>query len=162
MRVQPLLEPLRLLLGLLPVVLEEIQHLWIVGRRDHPVEHPQDVLLHRVGLVDVLDELFFQLVRSHLSSCLDPFQLELAELPAAKHRAAAVALFVALEHVDEADERRAVAERHPDHVEWHPWQRADVRRPRTTRDLLAHPGQWRQRPADPLDLPDPVELSHSD
>src|SRR6266566_8912839 len=97
-----------------------------------------------------------------ISSCLDPFQLELAELPPAKHRVAAVALFVALEHVDEAVKRGAVAERQPDHVEWHPWQRADVRRPRTTRDLLAHPEQRRQRAAGPLDIPDPVEFPHSD
>jgi hypothetical protein len=133
-----------------------------LGRLDHPVQHPEDVLLHRVGLVDVLDELLFQLVRTHLSSCLDPFQLELAELPPAKHRAAAVAMLLALEQVDEADERRAVAKRQPDDVERHARQRADLRRARCAGDPLAHPEQRRQRAAGALDLPDPFELSHSD
>src|SRR2546421_366462 len=73
-----------------------------LGRRDHPVQPPLGVLPLRVRPVDGLAEPLFHLLRSHLSSRLDPFQLELAELPPAKRRPAAIALPVALEHVDEA------------------------------------------------------------
>src|SRR5436305_1445087 len=52
-RLHPLRVPLRLDL----VVLELPDDVRVVRRRDHPVEHPQDVLLHRMRLVDVLDQL---------------------------------------------------------------------------------------------------------
>jgi hypothetical protein len=47
----------RMALGLDLVVLELLEDVGIVGRRDHPLEHAEHVLLHRVGLVDVLDQL---------------------------------------------------------------------------------------------------------
>jgi hypothetical protein len=45
-------------LGLHAVMLELLEDLRVVGGRDHAVEHAQHVLLHRVRVVDVADELF--------------------------------------------------------------------------------------------------------
>src|SRR4029079_9060382 len=54
------LEPRGLLLGLLLVPLQRTLHLRVLRRSDHAVEHPQHVLLHRVRVVDVLDQLLLE------------------------------------------------------------------------------------------------------
>src|SRR3954470_11829263 len=64
-RPDPLLEPGRVLLGLELVVPQLGADLLVLGGRDHPVEHPQDVLLHGERLVDVLDQLVLELFRCH-------------------------------------------------------------------------------------------------
>ena len=76
MCLEPLPHPVGVTLGLELVLAELVLDLRVLSRPDHRLEHPQNVLLHRVGLVDVLDELFLQLFRSHFSSCLDPFELD--------------------------------------------------------------------------------------
>jgi len=53
-RLEPALDPLDVLLGLELVPAEVGLDLLVVGRPDHRLEHPQDVLFHRQGLVDVL------------------------------------------------------------------------------------------------------------
>jgi hypothetical protein len=52
-------------LGLLLVVLEHLGELGVVGGGDHRVEHPGDVLLHGVGVLDVVDQLLVELVVGH-------------------------------------------------------------------------------------------------
>ena len=74
-RLEPFAHALRVTLGLDLVVLQLLQDRRIVRRGDHPVEHAQDVLLHRMRLVDVFDQLLFQ-----LSHRFQPPQFELAEL----------------------------------------------------------------------------------
>src|SRR5436190_17099578 len=96
------------------------------------------------------------------SSGLDASHLELAELAAAKRGAPPVALAGGLELVDEAAKRRPVAQREPEHVEGQAGDRPDLGRPGCPGNLLPHAHERRQRAADTLHLPDPVELGHSD
>src|SRR5215211_7162001 len=53
--VQTLAQSLLLALGLLLVVPEHLGDIGIVCGGDHRVEHPGDVLLHSVGVLDVMD-----------------------------------------------------------------------------------------------------------
>jgi hypothetical protein len=162
-RLETLLHALGVPLGLELVLAELVPDRLVVGRLDHPVQHPQDVLLHRVRLVDVLDELLFQVFRRHHpSSALDSLQLELAELAAAKRRPPAIAVAVGLELVDEAAERSAIAQREPDDVERRARQATELRRTCAPCDLLANADHRRQRAADAFDIPGSVELFHDD
>ena len=155
-RPEALLHPPGVLLRLQLVLLELPLDLRVVGGRDHPVEHPEDALLHRVGLVDVLHELGLEFI-CHRS----PPHHELPEGEAAKGRAAAVAIgAVGLDDVDEAGEGAAVVELVATHVERHPGKRAEDRRPVRAVDALAAADEGRQRAARPLDLPDPVQTGH--
>ena len=115
-RFEPLSHPERVALGLDLVVLELLQDVGIVRRRDHPVEHPQHVLLHRVRLVDVLDQLLVD--RAHDAS-LDRDQRKPPELAATIGGAATEPRCIRCQDVDETRERRAVVQLQPDDVERH-------------------------------------------
>src|SRR5829696_1445803 len=60
--IESLAQPPLVLFGLLLVVLEHLGDLGIVGGGDHRGEHRRDVLLHGMGVLDVLDQLLLQLV----------------------------------------------------------------------------------------------------
>jgi hypothetical protein len=105
--------PLRLDL----VVLQLLQDLRVVGRGDHPVEHAKHVLLHRMRLVEVLDQLVVD--RGGQCSSSDRCELEPAVGAPAKGRATAVAAVVRYDDVDKTGERRAVVQLEPDDVERH-------------------------------------------
>ena len=79
------------------------------------------------------------------------------ELSAEPGRATAPALARRLENVDDADERRAVAQLVPAHVEPHPKTARDGHS-RGAVDPLADTGHRRQRAAHPLDRPDAVQV----
>ena len=81
-------------------MLEGVEDLRIIRRGDHPVEHPQDVLLHRVRLVDVLDQLLLE-----LSHCVQPPHRELTELAAEQRRPPEVGTVLRFELVDEEPQR---------------------------------------------------------
>src|SRR5436189_277404 len=83
---------------------EAVPVLRVLGAPDQPVEHPQDRLLERMRLVDVVDQLRLDVAHR------DPPQLEFSVGAAEGGRLAAPAVADLLEAVDEERERRAVAE----------------------------------------------------
>jgi hypothetical protein len=87
-------------------------------------------------------------------------QCESPELAAPKRRAAAEAVAVRLELVDESPERRAVAQAEADDVERGSGERADPRLPAASVDPLLHADERRQQAASAFDVPDTVELGH--
>ena len=150
---EPRLHPLRVALRLHLVMLERVEDLGIVRRRDHPVEHPHDVLLHRVRLVDVLDQLLFQLAHR-----IQPPHAELSELASCDRGVAEVPAVLRLEPVHEQAEGRVVVKLETANLERHPGGVGELRRPVPAVDPLAASVERRQRTADPLHTPDPVEL----
>ena len=100
MRLEALRHPVCVTLRLQLVMLEGVEDLRIIRRGDHPVEHAQDVLLHRVRLVDVLDQLLLQ-----LSHRVQPPHRELTELAAEQRRPPEVGAVPGLELVDEQTQR---------------------------------------------------------
>jgi hypothetical protein len=68
--VEALAQPPLVLLGLALVLLEHLLDLGVVGGCDHGVEHRRHVLLHGVGVLDVLDQLLLQLRVGHASYLL--------------------------------------------------------------------------------------------
>jgi hypothetical protein len=102
------------LVRLRPVLLEGEPELGVVRRRDHPVEQTRDVLLHRVGLVDVLDQLLLE-----LTDRVQPPHRELTELASGECRPARVAVVLRLELVHERCERRPVVKVEAAHLERH-------------------------------------------
>src|SRR5207237_3600779 len=64
------------------------------------------------------------------------------------------------ELVDEDVERRAVVKLETANLERHPWDIRKLRRPAPPVDAFATAVEGRQHAADPLDLPDPIELAH--
>ena len=115
MRLESLRHQVGVTLRLRLVMLERIQDLRVVRRGDHPVEHAEDVLLHRMRLVDVLYELLLECL-SHVQ----PPQRELTDLPTEQRRPAEVLAVPGLELVHEHCERPAVTELQPAHLERHP------------------------------------------
>ena len=87
-------------------------------------------------------------------------QRESPELAAAKRRAAAEAVAVGLELVDEPSERRAVAEAEADDVERDTGERAEARLAASAFDSFLHADERRQQAASAFDVPDAVELGH--
>src|SRR5438445_1281358 len=65
-----------------------------------------------------------------------------------------------LEPVDEHRKRRAIVELETPHLERHPGDVRELGRPARAADPLHAAVQGRERAADALDLPDPVELTH--
>src|SRR5262249_60115315 len=94
------------------VVLERVEDLRVVGRRDHPVEQAEDALLYRVRFVDVLDQLRRQLIH-----VVQPPQSELSDLTPEQQRMPAIPTVLRLELVDEHRERRLVVELETAHFE---------------------------------------------
>src|SRR5207237_9026567 len=78
-----------------------------------------------------------------------------SDLPAEDERAPAVALRARLDHVDEADERRSIAQLVPDHVEGHARERAEAGPAAVALDALADTDQGRQEAAGANHLPCP-------
>src|SRR4051812_36225745 len=155
---EPLPHAVGVLLGLELVLAEIGLDLLVVGRLDHPVEHAQDVLLHRERLVDVLGQLRVQIRHRTASSVGNAFQCESPEHLPAKRCAAPEAIGLWLEHVDEPGERRAVAKLEPDDVETRARERADRRLPARSVDAPAHARQRRQQSAGPPSFPVPAGL----
>jgi hypothetical protein len=93
--VKPLVQQPLLVPGLRLVLPEHLDDLLVPGGHDHRVEREQDVLLHGVDVLDVLDELPVQLLFSgHASSLLgsrvvvpSPAHAEPPELATAERRA---------------------------------------------------------------------------
>ena len=79
----------RVLDGLGAMVLEQVDEIRVVDRRDHPVEHPLDAVLHGDRLVQVLHELLLD--RGH-AAVLDSRQPEPADLAAGDERPPAPAV----------------------------------------------------------------------
>ena len=115
MRFEPRFHPVGMALSLHLVMFERIEDFGIVRGRDHPVEHAQDVLLHRIRLVDVLDQLLFQ-----LAHVVQPPHAELTEFVSPKSRPSEKDAVLLLELVDEQVERGAVVKLEPAHLERHP------------------------------------------
>src|SRR5919204_6036190 len=155
-RAEALLHLGRVLLGLELVILQRLLDFRVFRRRDHPIQHPEHVLLQRVGLVDVLDELRLQFV----CHCSPPHR-EVAVDDAVEGRAAAVAVgALRFDDVDEARERRLVVELVAANLEGNPGQGPDDGRSTGAVDALPHAEERRQRATRPLDLPDPVQTGH--
>src|SRR5207244_7024928 len=89
-----------------------------------------------------------------------PPQLECSDLAAEEPRTAAVAVAVPLEDVDEARQRRPVAELEPAHVE-RDRHGTEQRLPLRAVDPLADAVERRQRAGRAPGGPDPVELPHA-
>ncbi len=60
-----------MLLGLGAVLLEELEHLGVFGVGDHGIEHVEDVVLHGVSVLDVVEQFFLKVIGSH--GCLLEF-----------------------------------------------------------------------------------------
>jgi hypothetical protein len=97
---------------------------------------------------------------SKVSSVSFSSQCESPELTASKRRAPSEALAVRLELVDEAAERRAVAEAEADDVERRSRQRPARRLAAGAVDALPHADERREQAASALQVPDTVELGH--
>ena len=138
------------------VVLQRVQDLRVVGRGDHPIEHAQDVLLHRMRFVYVLEQLRFQLVHR-----VEPPQSETADLTPEHRGVSKVAAVLRLEPVDEHRERRPVVELEAAYVERHPRKARKFRCSAPAVDPLDAAVQRRQRAGDAVDRPDPIELAHA-
>src|SRR3954447_20374125 len=87
-------------------------------------------------------------------------QCESPELPSPKRGAAAVAVTVGLELVDEPAERCAVAEAEAVHIERNAHERADPGLAARPVDALLHADERRQQAASAIHVPDTVELGH--
>jgi hypothetical protein len=85
---------------------------------------------------------------------------ESPELAAAKRCAAAVALAVRLELVDEALERLAVVEPEAADVERNAEERPDPGLSAGAGDALLDPHERREEPSEPYHVPDTVQLAH--
>ena len=96
------------------VVLQRVEYLGIVGRGDHPVEHAENVLLHRIRLVDVLDQLRFQ-----LTHVVQPPHPKLPVFHAGDRRVTEVPAVLRFEPVNEGVERGFVVELEAPHLERH-------------------------------------------
>ena len=141
-----------MLLRLELVVLEPVDHLGIVGRRNQAVQHAQHRLLERMRFVDVLHELGLEI--RHRT----PPHLEFADGAAERRRTPAPAGSVLLEDVDEERERRSIAELGAAHVEPDASPARHEGLSTRPRDALAHRVQGRQRAGDAPEVPDAVEL----
>jgi hypothetical protein len=88
------------------------------------------------------------------------FQSESPEDASAKRRAAEIPAAGRFELVDEALERRTVVEIAAYDVEGNAEKRADPGLAARAGDALLHSDERRQESADPLHVPDAVELAH--
>src|SRR5947207_13697334 len=93
-------------------------------------------------------------------SSLSASKCESPELASAKRGAAREAVAVRLELVDEAPERRPVAQAEAVDVKRNAGERAHPGLPSRPLDSLLHAGERRQQAASPLHVPDAVELGH--
>src|SRR5918999_1058152 len=66
-RIEPLAQTLLMQRGLLATLLELAADCFVVRRRDHRVQHLQDVRLHRMGALDVVAELGFEVGLGHVA-----------------------------------------------------------------------------------------------
>jgi hypothetical protein len=150
-RLQTLRHAVGVLLRLQLVVLERIEDPRVVRRRNHLVQHAQHVLLERMRLVDVFDQLLLQLRHS-----VQPPQGELTEFTAEQGGPAEVAAVPGLETVDEHSERPAVVQLEASHLERQAWKVRKFGCPAPAVDPLETAVQRRQRARDALHGPDTV------
>jgi hypothetical protein len=152
-RLESLLQAVDVPLGVELVLPEPVLQVDVVHRVDDRVEHAEDALLHRERLLEMLDQLVFEL---HHNLLFHGPQDEAAVLAAGQRGAAGETLGVGLELVDER-QRPAVAEPAAFDVERHT-DASDLRPPVRSGDALADACHRRKRAARAPDLPQPVEL----